>query len=334
MFGAQALGQTSIVKDNFSFSSPTILATRKTLIQNKFIRSDNKFSLYLYSPSGPLSLAHFSSYNYPLTTFVRFNSSAVSTAAAVALENIETRYPLVELNPSVARLKSDIVSSIPDLSPEVRTYVENLLTVSAQELAVIDTKEILSLPEVTLTLPSGFYGISKFKETSGIYHFKDKTGKGYVGSSANLFQRIYRVHRVNAFSKTNLHSLFYSNVVSQGWENFSLTLYLIPERCNHLSNFSKLNTEVKLTSLDKSILNKLSFYEITVIEQAFIQELDSSYNMQIYSNFGGIKNKGAKGLIRDEKFRESISLEHQGRIFSDYTKNQHRDNMKGKKTFY
>lgn len=120
-------------------------------------------------------------------------------------------------------------------------------------------------------------------------------------------------------------------MVSQGWENFSLSLYLIPERCNHLNNFSKLNTEIELTPLDLSILNKLSFYEITIIEQAFIQELDSSYNMQIYSNFGGIKNKGSKGLVKDEKFKEFLSLEYQGREFSDFTKNQHRDNMTGKR---
>nr|YP_009926591.1 hypothetical protein [Wolfiporia cocos]QNH92649.1 hypothetical protein [Wolfiporia cocos] len=64
-----------------------------------------------------------------------------------------------------------------------------------------------------------------------------------------------------------------------------------------------------------------------------MQELDTSYNMQKYSNYGGGPNKGATGIVRDEAFRNKVSHRtesHQGRTYSDYTNDLHRNNMLGK----
>nr|ATX61993.1 hypothetical protein [Tremella fuciformis]ATX62039.1 hypothetical protein [Tremella fuciformis] len=61
-----------------------------------------------------------------------------------------------------------------------------------------------------------------------------------------------------------------------------------------------------------------------------MQVLDTSYNMQVYSNYGGGPNKGRTGVIRDEMFRQNASIQHLGREYSDYTNSLHRDNQLGK----
>lgn len=95
-------------------------------------------------------------------------------------------------------------------------------------------------------------------------------------------------------------------------------------------SFSQLNPDFVLTSVDQSTLKLVSHYELTISEQAHMQELDSSYNLQKYSNYGGGPNKGGTGIVRDEAFRNSVSLSHQGRTYSDYTNDLHRNNMLGK----
>lgn len=124
-----------------------------------------------------------------------------------------------------------------------------------------------------------------------VYNFVDHNGKGYVGSSIDLYGRIYRKHRTNALSKTTLHSLFYSNVLE--WDNYTLNLYYM--RKNHLDMF--IDSSICLTVLDKKTLSLLFYYYLTILEQAYMQLLDNSYNMQAYRNYGGGPNKGALGLM-------------------------------------
>ena len=80
-----------------------------------------------------------------------------------------------------------------------------------------------------------------------------------------------------------------------------------------------------VTSLD--ILDR---YIVTIVEQAFMDTLDPSLNMAPYSN-ASFPNLGATGMVRDEVFKDLVSLSHQGRIYHPTTVELHRVNGTGRK---
>lgn len=62
------------------------------------------------------------------------------------------------------------------------------------------------------------------------------------------------------------------------------------------------------------MLSVLDRYVVTLVEQAFIDTIEPSLNMAPYSN-ASFPNLGATGVVRDNIFKDFVSLAHQGLPF-------------------
>lgn len=71
-------------------------------------------------------------------------------------------------------------------------------------------------------------------------------------------------------------------------------------------------------------------YLLTLAEQTFMDTIHPSLNVAPYA-IASSSNLGATGMIRDDLFKEAVSMSHQGRTFHDSTNQKHRDNNTGKK---
>jgi hypothetical protein len=97
---------------------------------------------------------------------------------------------------------------------------------------------------------------------------------------------------------------------------------------NHLSAYLILNPGQTLTSQEQEILETLSLYHLTFVEQFFIDTLNPTLNSEKLANASSY-NLGATGVVRSEEFREGVSLAHLGRVYNETTINLHRNNMLG-----
>jgi group I intron endonuclease len=237
-------------------------------------------------------------------------------------------FPLINSNPTIISLNSKITKDLKKCSPIVANYITSIIQISKIDIVKKYIPNGITEPIHLYNLPEGFNKIIDLKEVPGIYFFIDKEDKGYVGSSRDLFKRLNR-HRLNALSKPNLHTLFYSAITEKSWSDFRLEIYSFVN--NHLKEILNLEPNYSLTSIDIDLLNKLTAYELTILEQAYMQLLDTSYNIQIYSNWGGGKNKGASGSVRSDIFKNNLSETFIGRNYENHTISLHRKNMLGKK---
>lgn len=118
-----------------------------------------------------------------------------------------------------------------------KIYVKSILSIP---LNVLVTKygSGIKNPLIKLSLPQDWNLLRSYKLMAGIYIFV--IGKNsYLGSSQNLFNRCFVEHKNKAFTNTSKHTKFYSNVVKNTWDAFTLfILELIP---NHIELFVKLN---------------------------------------------------------------------------------------------
>ena len=152
----------------------------------------------------------------------------------------------------------------------------------------------------------------------------------YCGSSTDLWERCSVGHKNHAFSSSYRHPLFYAVVVEHGWEYFNLEV--ITTMPDYAKEFSNLHPEAILSPSDMALLELLTRYELTVVEQSYLDSLGSAkngLNGNPWAN-ASFKNLGATGMVRDETFRTTVSLAHQDRVFSEDTISLHRANMTGK----
>lgn len=110
-----------------------------------------------------------------------------------------------------------------------------------------------------------------------------------------------------------------------GWKPFSL--HIITTIDLPSATLPELHPEL---TLDPQVLQYLDKYLITLVEQAYLDTLDPELNAAPFAN-ASFPNLGATGMVRDDSFKEVVSLAHQGRIFHDTTIELHRINQTGKK---
>lgn len=100
----------------------------------------------------------------------------------------------------------------------------------------------------------------EYKNIPGVYQFTVNS-ESYVGSTKNLYNRCFVQHKNQAFTNTNKHKLFYTNVVKYGWKNFKFKLLCtLP---NHVEVFSEKFPDTVLSEKDILFLEILTTYETT-----------------------------------------------------------------------
>jgi hypothetical protein len=125
------------------------------------------------------------------------------------------------------------------INPNLEEYIKSVINVPLENfLLKYDPSKNDFLRSVLLSESSSKWSFLKeFKLVPVIYQF-DFIGKSYsyIGSTKDLYRRCYTQHRIQAFTHTNKHKLFYKKVVSNGWSNFKIKiLFLIP---NHVYLFA------------------------------------------------------------------------------------------------
>lgn len=98
---------------------------------------------------------------------------------------------------------------------------------------------------------------------------------------------------------------------------------------DHVLLFTALSPgRVTDTELDR--LRVLNAYELTIVEQSYMDTIKPSLNIAPHAN-ASFPNLGATGVIRDERFKNNLSILYQGRSFLDSTVELHRLNQTGNK---
>jgi hypothetical protein len=98
---------------------------------------------------------------------------------------------------------------------------------------------------------------------------------------------------------------------------------------NHIVSFQLINPSMELKDKEKNILYTLTLYHVCILEQFFLDYIDPSLNSTKLANVSPA-NKGGKGVIRSDYFKENLSLEYIGRVYSKATNELHRANKLGK----
>uniref|UniRef100_A0A896YS15 GIY-YIG endonuclease n=1 Tax=Coniophora puteana TaxID=80637 RepID=A0A896YS15_9AGAM len=233
----------------------------------------------------------------------------------------------LDKNPHLANLKKQLSNEVEE-STEVGQYiVENLkrLQSVSEELSNKKPSEINSV--FSHSLASSWRFLLNYKNMAGIYQFINGA-HSYVGSTRDLHQRCYVQHRLDAFKKFKRHILFYTNVITHGWINFTFRiLAFVP---NHLEAFTKIyNIKRDLTEKEINLLNILLSFELTLLEQVYLDLIKPDLNGSTFANWSST-NKGATGYVRSDEQNEQTSLSHLNRIYSEETKELHRINNLGK----
>ena len=148
-------------------------------------------------------------------------------------------------------------------NPLLKTYIQSILSIP---LNVVATKygNGIKNPLIKINLPEEWYLLRKYKLIAGIYLFINGIDS-YLGSSQNLFNslrgRCFIEHKNKAFTNTSKHKKFYSNVVKNSWNAF--TLYILDSIPNHIEIFVKLNPYYVLNFNEYKLLSLLNLHEIT-----------------------------------------------------------------------
>ena len=170
-----------------------------------------------------------------------------------------------------------------------------------------------------------------FKSKAGIYQFVIGSDS-YIGSTKDIFKRCFIQHKNLAFTKPNKHKLFYKTVVENGWDKFILNIIcVIPD---HVILFSSLTDQKYpdfiLNEKDLSILQDLTYYELTVAEQLNLDYYRPTLNTSLMANWSTY-NVGSTGYIRKKEVNSKLSLSFLNRSFTDKTKELHKINNTGRK---
>lgn len=167
-----------------------------------------------------------------------------------------------------------------------------------------------------IDLSQSWDSLKNYKKVTGIYQFVFGS-ESYIGSTKDIYNRCFIQHKNLAFTSTNKHKQFYSLVVNNGWSKFNLNILKIV--FNHVNVYSEKYPNDILTAKDLQILQYLTFYELTITEQIYLDLFKPSLNKSLLANWSTY-NVGAKGYIRTNKANENLSLAFLNREFSLETK--------------
>jgi len=162
---------------------------------------------------------------------------------------------------------------------------------------------------------------------SGIYQFVFGSDS-YIGSSKDIFSRCFLQHKNKALTKPNLHNKFYSAVVKNGWDQWTLNIICITP--NHVNEFSEQFPDYILTEEDIDILEDLNYYELTVAEQLNLDYYKPTLNTSLLANWSSY-NIGASGYVKTPEANDKFSLSFLNRSYTEDTKNLHKVNKTGTK---
>jgi hypothetical protein len=214
-------------------------------------------------------------------------------------------------------------------NPMLSKYITNILDLTYADLAKLYLNLDGSLKALfDEKLPNGFDNLGQYKSMPGIYFFLATGGKSYLGSTSNLWRRIFKEHKVRPFNDKSRvhHPLFYNFVFKQSWDDFRLlVLALVP---NHLAAFLLQIPGQTMTSQEQELLELLTLYHTTFVEQFFMDLINPALNTEKLANASS-PNLGATGMVRSPEFRETVSIAHLGRTYNQATLDLHRVNMQG-----
>jgi len=153
-------------------------------------------------------------------------------------------------------------------------------------------------------------------------------GDAYVGSSMDLWRRLFTQHK-NAPGKGSVkHKLFYNYVREHTWSNMNLSIFqCLP---NHIAVYQAMHPYLMLKEDEMRILVLLNMYHMALVEQFYLDHICPSLNFEPLANASSW-NAGATGMIRDELFRSNLSQSYMGRTYSQATIEKHRSAMTGLK---
>lgn len=167
---------------------------------------------------------------------------------------------------------------------QLSEYIIKRLSKSRQEII-----EELGDKSTPIYSESGIKSIKKFydyNKKAGIYILKSlkHSDRIYIGSTVNLYKRIYDHYR-NSFLGISRHPKLYSYIKKYGWSNMEIQIIaLLPVHEKEYPN-STLNI------VAKEILYLLTKYELMISEQFFIDKYKPSLNVYSLVNYGGLPNK-------------------------------------------
>ena len=213
-------------------------------------------------------------------------------------------------------------------------YIKSVLDLSRSGLGAIyfdgDLGDLVVGKSLFSTeLPSGFGNLKDFQAKPGVYLFVNSAGESYIGSTIDLESRLNSQHRLRGLNpkQTYRHRSLYGIVIERGWEDFNLHILAVVR--HHTNLFLALSFDVP-TQEEMAALSILDRYELMVVEQGYIDIIEPSLNIAPYAN-ASFPNLGATGVIRDEGFKNVLSIALQNRVFKQSTIQAHRVNMTGKK---
>jgi hypothetical protein len=239
----------------------------------------------------------------------------------------------LQINPIIQRLKLKIESYVKD-NTDLGSYLSiNLKRIVAlnftsedrdneENSVIINVKKNIA----NIDLSFSWDLLRDFKKVPGIYQFTLGT-ESYIGSTKDIYNRCFIQHKNRAFTSQNKHKKFYSLVEKNGWNKFTLSILRVTH--NHVTNFAENFPNYVLTDKDLKILHLLTSYELTVIEQIYLENLNPTLNSSLLANWSSY-NIGSKGYIRTSESNEKLSLAFLNRRYSLGTKELHIKNNTGK----
>lgn len=233
-------------------------------------------------------------------------------------------------NPNIKILKFKIESYV-NKNKNKQTILGNYLIHNLDR--IIQTQKEMEISKyklnnniITIDLNLSWDLLKNFKKIPVIYQFIIGSDS-YIGSTKDIYNRCFIQHKNKALTSKNIHTKFYSRVKINGWNNFTLKiLSIIP---NHTQFYAEKYTESILTDNDIQILQYLTSYELTYIEQIYLDLFKPSLNSNLLANWSTY-NKGSKGYIRNKISNEKLSFSFLNRSFTNETKELHRKNNTGK----
>jgi hypothetical protein len=264
-----------------------------------------------------------------LSTYARLRPSSIRDEDEIF--GLVKNPKILDLKIKITKLMDERVSdtAYDSINVNLVDYVRLIINTPLEEytLKYDPTKAHFRIFESLSDYPDRNWSFLKeFKSVPGIYQFI-KGNDSYIGSTADLFNRCNIQHKNQAFTQTNKHKLFYTKVIENDWESFLFKiLYLIP---NHVVLFAKDNPDYIIREKDFLILRYLISYELTIAEQLHLDYHKPSLNCNLLANWSSY-NSGSKGNIRSDEQNDDLSLSFLNRSFTDYTKELHRKNNKGK----
>lgn len=226
-------------------------------------------------------------------------------------------------NPLILKLKSELTI---DDSTILGVYLKkNLDRIDLKE-EEIKNQYLQNNFLIKRNLSDSWTFLRDYKSVPGIYLFENSIDS-YLGSTINLHRRCFIEHKNHFLTKTKKHIKFYNKVLELGWDKFSLAiLQLVP---NHVILFAEENVDYTLKDGDIKILHYLTSYELTVLEQIYLDLYKPNLNSSLLANWSTY-NKGSTGHIKSREFKDRLSLSFLNRKFSEDTVELHRKNNLGK----